>query len=93
MNVVKPGLVELCTVPGAPFPGCVASNGLKPARGLKDYAEGPTAVPRARMTLISNLLTLSTHFQQALLLGDLHLSERRIRALVGKAEWERQVSR
>ncbi len=39
------------------------------------------------MTLISNLLTLSPHVHQALLLGDLHLSERRIRA-VGRAEWK-----
>ncbi len=28
--------------------------------------------------------------QQALLLGDLHHSERRVRALVRRAEWERQ---
>ncbi len=42
---------------------------------------------RARTWLISNLLTLSPHVQQALLLGDLHLSERRVRALVAGAEW------
>ncbi len=35
-----------------------------------------------------NLLNLSPFVQEALLLGDLHLSERRIRALVAEAEWE-----
>ena len=33
------------------------------------------------------LLNLSPYIQQALLLGDLHLSERRIRELVARAEW------
>ncbi len=42
------------------------------------------------MTQISNLLVLSPRVQQALLLGDLHLSERRIRALA--AGWEEQGS-
>ncbi len=36
----------------------------------------------------SSNLYFSPRFQQALLLGDLHLSERRIRALVARAEWE-----
>ncbi len=35
----------------------------------------------------SSNLYFSLRFQQALLLGDLHLSERRIRALVAGAEW------
>ena len=34
-------------------------------------------VSRARMSQILNLLNLSPQLQQALLLGDLHLSERR----------------
>ncbi len=38
----------------------------------------------------TNLLTLSPQLQQALLLGDLHLSERRVRALVAGVEWEGQ---
>ncbi len=42
------------------------------------------------MRLISNLFTLPPHVQHALLLGDLHLSERRIRALA--AGWEEQGS-
>ena len=32
----------------------------------------------------------SPKVQEALLLGDLHLSERRMRALAGRAEWEGQ---
>ncbi len=36
-----------------------------------------------------NSVALTEH-QQALLLGDLHLSERRVRALVARAEWEGQ---
>ncbi len=45
-------------------------------------------VSRARLTQIMNLLSLSSRVQEGLLLGDLHLSERRIRAVV-RAEWER----
>lgn len=44
-------------------------------------------VSRARMTQITNLLNLPPKAQEALLLGDLHLSERRIRALVARPEW------
>ncbi len=44
-------------------------------------------VSRARMTQILNLLNLPPRVQEGLLLGDLHLSERRIRALVGSGEW------
>ena len=56
---------------------------------LKSYSDAARqlGVTRARMTQILNLLNLSPSVQQALLLGDLHLSERRIRALVAKAEW------
>ena len=36
-------------------------------------------VTRARMTQLMNLLNLAPQLQQALLLGDLHLSERRMR--------------
>ncbi len=44
-------------------------------------------VTRARMSQILNLLNLPPRVQEGLLLGDLHLSERRIRAVAG-AEWE-----
>ncbi len=53
---------------------------------------GQLGVTRARMSQILNLLNLPPRVQEGLLLGDLHLSERRIRALVGRAEWERQRS-
>ncbi len=45
-------------------------------------------VSRARMSQILNLLNLPPKVQEGLLLGDLHLSERRMRALAGKVEWE-----
>ncbi len=44
-------------------------------------------VTRARMSQILNLLNLPPRVQEALLLGELHLSERRIRALGARAEW------
>ncbi len=47
-------------------------------------------VSRARMSQILNLLNLSPRVQEGLLLGDLHLSERRIRSLVARGEWEGQ---
>ncbi len=40
------------------------------------------------MSQILNLLTLPPRVQEGLLLGDLHLSERRMRALAGRAEWD-----
>ncbi len=49
-------------------------------------------VSRARMSQIINLLNLPPRVQEGLLLGDLHLSERRIRALAAGAEWERQAA-
>ncbi len=56
---------------------------------VQSYADAARqlGVTRARMTQILNLLNLSPRVQQALLLGDLHLSERRIRAVVRRAEW------
>ncbi len=47
-------------------------------------------VSLARMTQILNLLNLPPKVQEGLLLGDLHLSERRIRALAAGAEWDGQ---
>ncbi len=47
-------------------------------------------VTRARMSQILNLLNLPPRVQKGLLLGDVHLSERRARALAGRGEWERQ---
>ena len=45
-------------------------------------------VTRARMSQLMNLLNLPPRVQERLLLGDLHLSERGMRALAGRAEWE-----
>ncbi len=42
---------------------------------------GQLGVTRARMSQILNLLNLPPRVQEGLLLGDLHLSERRIRTL------------
>ena len=42
-------------------------------------------VSRARMTQLVNFLNLAPRVQEALLLGELHLSERRIRALAAVA--------
>ncbi len=51
---------------------------------------GQLGVTRARMSQILNLLNLPPRVQEGLLLGDLHLSERRTRALVARAEWDGQ---
>ena len=40
------------------------------------------------MSQLMNLLNLSPRVQEGLLLGDLHLSERRMRELAARAEWE-----
>ncbi len=57
---------------------------------VASYAEASRqlGVSRARMTQILNLLNLPPRVQEGLLLVDLHLSERRVRALVARAEWE-----
>ncbi len=61
---------------------------------VKSYADAARqlGVSRARMAQITNLLNLPPRVQEGLLLGDLHLSERRVRALMGRAEWEGQGS-
>ncbi len=51
---------------------------------------GQLGVTRARMSQILNLLNLPPRVQEGLLLGDLHLSERRVRDLAACAEWEGQ---
>ncbi len=61
---------------------------------IASYADAARqlGVSRARMTQILNLLNLPPRVQEGLLLGDLHLSERRIRARVARVEWEGQGS-
>ncbi len=64
-------------------------EGLVEEGSVKSYAQAARqlGVTRARMAQILNLLNLPPRVQEALLLGDLHLSERRVRALVAGAEW------
>ncbi len=59
---------------------------------LRSYAEGARifAVSRARIAQIMNLLSLSAQIQESLLLGTLHLSERRARELKRDPLWESQ---
>ena len=56
---------------------------------VRSYADAARqlGVTRARMSQVLNLLNLPPRVQEGLLLGDLQLSERRIRALVAGAEW------
>ncbi len=62
---------------------------------VKSYADAARqlGVSRARISQILNLLNLPPRVQEGLLLGDLHLSEQRIRRLAGRSEWERELSR
>ena len=39
------------------------------------------------MSQLTNLLNLSPRVQEGLLLGDLHLSERRVRAVAANPQW------
>ena len=57
---------------------------------VESYADAARqlGVSRARMSQILNLLNLPPRVQEGLLLGDLHLSERRIRAVAAEGEWE-----
>ncbi len=59
---------------------------------VESYAKGARilAVSRARMAQIMSLLSLSAEIQESLLLGTLHLSERRARELKGDPLWESQ---
>ncbi len=57
-------------------------------KSLSADAARQLGVTRAGMTQLTNLLNLSARVQEALLLGDLRLSERRIRALAAGAEWD-----
>ena len=59
---------------------------------VRSYAESARilAVSRARMAQILNLLSLSAEIQESLLLGKLHLTERRARELEKDPLWESQ---
>ena len=62
------------------------------AGAVKSYADAARqlGVTRARMSQILNLLNLPPRVQEGLLLGDLHLSERRVRAVAARTEWDGQ---
>ncbi len=55
-----------------------------------DDAARQLGVSRARMSQVMNLLNLPPKVQEGLLLGDLHLSERRIREVGARVEWDGQ---
>jgi hypothetical protein len=61
---------------------------------VKSYADAARqlGITRGRMTQVLNLLTLPPRVQEGLLLGDLHLSERRMRALVMNPQWTTTVT-
>ncbi len=60
---------------------------------LKDYARAAEilGVTRARVTQVMTLLNLSPDIQERILVGDLRVSERRLRPVVGEASWEGQA--
>ena len=62
---------------------------------LADYADAARqiGVTRARVTQITNLLNLAPAVQERLLMGDLDLSERRLRLLTRVQLWGRQRPR
>ena len=57
---------------------------------VKGYAEAARqlTITRARMSQVMNLLNLSPRVQEALLLGRIHVTERRLRALGSDLEWD-----
>ena len=79
--------------PGRTLPTAEAeASGTEDERNgkVRSYADAARqlGVTRARMSQILNLLNLPPRLQEGLLLGDLHLSERRMRALGGRGEWD-----
>ena len=61
---------------------------------IPDYAAAAHAlgVTRARLTQVMNLLLLAPEIQQRLAMGDLDLTERRLRHVVGEPLWEEQLA-
>lgn len=59
---------------------------------LKDFAAAAKVlqVSRARLSQIVNLLNLAPDIQEQILLGDLRMSERRLRATHRERNWEAQ---
>ena len=67
-------------------------EGLVESGQVKGYAEAARrlGITRARMSQVMNLQNLSARVQETILLGKDHVSERELREIVGKPEWERQ---
>ena len=61
---------------------------------LADYAAAARVLglTRARVTQVMNLLLLAPAIQQPVVLGDLNLTERRLRDVVGESLWEDQLA-
>ena len=59
---------------------------------LTGYAEAARVLglTRARLTQVMNLLLLAPETQEALLIGDLKVSEHTLRSVLGEADWEEQ---
>ena len=62
------------------------------AGDLKGYADvaGKLEMSRARVSQVMNLLNLSPKNQEAILLGRVEVSERRVRGVLGEVEWGKQ---
>ena len=60
---------------------------------LADYAAAARAlgITRARLTQIMNLLLLAPVLQRRVLLGELDVSERALRATTGEPNWQVQL--
>ena len=61
---------------------------------LAGYAEVARSLglTRARLTQVMNLLLLAPEIQEQLLTGDLRVTERRLRGVVGEPDWKLQLS-
>ena len=60
---------------------------------LASYAEAAVrlGVSRARLAQVVRLLDLSPRVQEAIVLGEIDISERRLRGVVGQADWGKQI--
>ena len=64
------------------------------AGAIPDYAAAARALglTRARVTQIMNLLLLAPEIQDRIVIGDLVLSERALRRVLGEADWDAQIA-
>jgi hypothetical protein len=68
-------------------------EGLVEAGDVESYAEAARALglTRARMTQVMNLLLLAPEIQSRVLTGELDVSARSLRTVVGEAVWSEQL--